>query len=62
MSEKEARRTEARSRTFQELLAADAFDEAEMTQVLHASYVWTHKADLLVALSLKGFVFPYKMN
>ena len=62
MSEKEARRMEADSRTFQELLAADKFDEAEMTRLLHASYAWKNKADLIVALSLKGFRFPYKMN
>lgn len=62
LSEGEARRTEASARKFHETLASGQFDEAEMTELLHASWVWKNKADLMMALIGKGFVFPYRLN
>jgi len=60
LSEGEARRLESSSRKFQEQLSSASFDEAEMIDVLHESFAWKNKSDLLVALVSNGFVFPFK--
>lgn len=62
LSEGEARRLERDSRKFQEVLAADGFDETEMTGVLVSSWIWNNKSDFLMALKQKGFEFPFKLN
>lgn len=62
LSEGEARRLQKHTAKFQGLLADGKFDETEMNEVLHASFIWKNKADLLFALGAKGFEFPFKLN
>ncbi len=62
LSEGQARRLERQSAEFQQKLVAAEFDEKEMTEILHASYAWKNKADLLIALGAKGFAFPFKLQ
>lgn len=65
LSEGESRRLERSSRTFQETLSLDKFDEADLRTALEASYVWKNQAGLIAQLISKGFSLPYanaKMN
>jgi hypothetical protein len=62
LSTEEARPLFEAAQRFQAQLVAGDFDEAEMHDVLHSSYVWTNKVDLLAMLSAKGFKWPFKLN
>jgi hypothetical protein len=50
------------SRVFQEAVNAGKFEETEMTEVLHASWVWENQAAFVLALGAKGFEFPFRLN
>lgn len=62
LSEGEAKRHEKQARVFMETLNAGKFVEKEMLEVLHASYAWRNKSDMLMVLRAKGFEFPYTFN
>ena len=58
LTEAEARDLKRDATDMQVRIMAEEFAEAEMTEVFRASYAWTRKAALLVALSAKGFALP----
>jgi hypothetical protein len=62
LTDDEAKKLEEDSREFQETLNAGKFDEADLTEHLHKSYVWTNKERFLLVLKAKGFEYPFKLN
>jgi hypothetical protein len=62
LTEPEAKTLLAEANGFQEELSQGKFDEPEMKELLHSSWVWNHSVGLLAALRNKGFVFPHTLS
>jgi Holliday junction resolvasome RuvABC DNA-binding subunit len=58
----EARQLEVEARAFYEALMSDGFSEEELKAAYHASHAWREKTSLVVAISAKGFAWPFQQN